>query len=91
LADKGIQEVSHTLDETDKSEIIDFRESLLETLNKKPEASISTGYKDLDNVIDGFKEGKLITIAASTGMGKSAFAVNLALNVAAQNYAVGVW
>ena len=91
LADKGIQQVTHTLDETDKSEITDFRESLLETLNKKPEDSISTGYQRLDNIIDGFKAGKLITIAAGTGKGKSAFAVNLALNVTSQGYTVALW
>ena len=91
LADKGIQQVSQTLDETDKAEIIDFKTSILETLNKKPEASISTGYQALDEIIDGFKAGKLITIAASTGMGKSAFAVNLALNVAAQGHTVALW
>lgn len=91
LADKGIQQVSNTLDETDKAETIDFRESLLETLNKKPEDSISTGYQRLDNIIDGFKAGKLITIAAGTGKGKSAFAVNLALNVTSQGYTVALW
>lgn len=91
LADKGIQEVSNTLDETDKAETKDFKQSLLETLNKKPEASISTGYQRLDNIIDGFKAGKLIMIAAGTGKGKSAFAVNIALNVAAQGYTVAVW
>lgn len=91
LADKGIQQVSNTLDETDKAETTDFRASLLETLNKKPEDSISTGYQRLDNIIDGFKAGKLITIAAGTGKGKSAFAVNLALNVASQGYTVVLW
>jgi replicative DNA helicase len=91
LADKGVQEVSHTLDETDKAEIMDFKASVLNTLNEKPEASISTGYQALDNIIDGFKAGKLITMAGGTGKGKSAFAVNIALNVAAQGYTVALW
>lgn len=91
LADKGIQQVTRTLDETDNAEITDYKENVLNTLNKKIEEGISTGYPTLDNIIDGLKAGKLITIAAGTGKGKSAFSVNLALNVTTQNYTVALW
>ena len=53
--------------------------------------SISTGYKLLDDFIDGFRPGQLITIGAGTGVGKSAFAVNLAVNIMKQGYKVGFW
>ena len=91
LADKGNQSVSKILDETDKTEIVDFKTSILETLNKKHEKGISTGFKSLDEIIEGLKTGKLITLAAGTGKGKSAFAVNLALNVTSQGYTVAIW
>ncbi len=41
-----------------------------------------TGFYDLDAMILGFKPGKLITIAGRPGMGKSAFAGNIAINIA---------
>lgn len=91
LADKSNQSVSQILDETDKTEIVDFKTSVLETLNKKHEKGISTGFQSLDKIIEGLKTGKLITLAAGTGKGKSAFAVNLALNVASQGYTVAIW
>jgi replicative DNA helicase len=43
---------------------------------------ISTGYRDLDNVLAGFQKSDLIVIAARPSMGKTAFVLNLAHNVA---------
>ena len=41
---------------------------------------IPTGYAALDRVTLGFKEGQLIILAARPSVGKSAFALNVALN-----------
>jgi len=68
-----------------------YKTDALSALNKKEISSISTGFKSLDEIIEGFKPGQLITIGAGTGVGKSAFAVNLALNITAQGYKVGFW
>ena len=43
---------------------------------------MSTGLQDLDRKINGLNDSDLILIAARPAMGKSAFALNLALNVA---------
>ncbi len=43
---------------------------------------IPTGYRDLDNVLAGFQPSDLIILAARPSMGKTAFALNLAHNVA---------
>ena len=43
---------------------------------------ISTGYRDIDKVTSGFQKNELIIIAARPAMGKTAFAVNLATNIA---------
>jgi len=43
---------------------------------------MSTGLRDLDKVINGLNNSDLLLIAARPAMGKSAFALNLALNVA---------
>lgn len=42
---------------------------------------LDTGYQSLNNVTTGFHPEELIIVAARPGMGKSAFAINLALNI----------
>jgi len=68
-----------------------YKEQGLKVLNQKEQESISTGFSSLDDIIDGFRAGQLITIGAGTGVGKSAFAINLALNITKQGYKVGFW
>ena len=46
---------------------------------------IKTGYIDLDRVTNGFQRGDLIILAARPAMGKTAFALNLALNASFYN------
>ena len=43
---------------------------------------MSTGMRDLDKTINGLNKSDLLLVAARPAMGKSAFALNLALNVA---------
>jgi len=43
---------------------------------------LSTGFMDLDNRLNGLNKSDLIIMAARPGMGKTAFALNLATNVA---------
>ncbi|AGL90547.1 replicative DNA helicase [Candidatus Phytoplasma australiense] len=43
---------------------------------------IKTGFKNLDELISGFKPKELIILGAKTGMGKTAFMLNLACNIA---------
>jgi len=46
---------------------------------------ITSGYPDLDRMLGGFNPGSLIVLAGRPGMGKTAFALNLARNAAAHN------
>ena len=72
------------------SEFVSIREVLknaqehLEFLsqNKNVVTGITTGFTKLDNVTAGLHEGELIIIAARPGMGKTAFALNIATNAA---------
>ena len=59
----------------------------LEKLSKEDEnyKAISTGISDLDRVITGLNRSDLILLAARPGMGKTAFALNIARNVAVQS------
>lgn len=46
---------------------------------------IKTGYTDLDRLTNGFQRGDLIILAARPAMGKTAFALNIALNASFYN------
>lgn len=46
---------------------------------------VPTGYRDLDNVLAGLQPSDLIILAARPSMGKTAFALNLAHNVAVKS------
>lgn len=70
----------------------DVIEAYLDKLEKKieerrltgknePLEGVSTGYKELDKFTRGFAKGDLIILAARPSVGKTAFAINLALNV----------
>ncbi len=41
---------------------------------------VETGFRDLDNLTSGFQPGDFIIIAGRPGMGKTAFALNIAVN-----------
>jgi len=53
--------------------------------HKKTDVGLRSGFISLDNLIGGFKRGHLNVIAASTSMGKTAFAINIAKNVLKRN------
>lgn len=48
-------------------------------------AGISTGYDEIDAMTGGFEKGKLYIIGGRPAMGKSAFALNIAANIAKNN------
>jgi replicative DNA helicase len=58
--------------------------------HKKADVGLRTGFISLDNLIGGFKRGHLSVIAASTSMGKTAFAINIAKNVLKRNAKVAI-
>jgi len=52
---------------------------------------LDTGYVELNRMTSGFGEGDLIILAARPSMGKTALALNLALNVLKQNKGVAIF
>ena len=52
---------------------------------------LDTGFIELNRMTSGFNEGDLIIIAARPSMGKTAFALNLALNVIKQDKGVAIF
>ena len=51
--------------------------------NKRPITGLETGFYDLDKITAGLHGGEMIILAARPGMGKTAFALNIATNAAA--------
>jgi replicative DNA helicase len=65
----------------------------LEELYERQEhvTGVKTGWADLDKVLAGLHRGDLIVIAARPSVGKTALALNLAVNAAKDGAAVGVF
>lgn len=88
-AEKKILNVVKTRKGTEFQKIQDVlfkAQADLETLsqNKGDITGIPTGFYDLDKVTSGLHPTELIIVAARPAMGKTAFALNLATNVAIQ-------
>ena len=64
-------------------EAIDKVEELSESTGELP--GLASGYPELDRVTNGFQPDQLIIIAARPAVGKSAFALNIAQNVATKS------
>ena len=50
---------------------------------------VPTDFHDLDRLLMGLREGQLVVVGARPAIGKTSFALNLALNAAAHGYTVG--
>jgi len=57
----------------------------LDYMKSTKQERVNTGFTDLDNDLNGFNPGELIILAARTGVGKTAFALNIAKNVASHS------
>ena len=54
-------------------------------------AGVPSGFKDADALFHGFRGGDLVILAARPGVGKTSFALNLAVNAAKSGAAVGLF
>jgi replicative DNA helicase len=70
---------------------ISFKE--LEELaeNKQHVTGVPTGFKDLDRLLAGLHKGDLVILAARPSVGKTALALNIAVNAAKKGTAVAVF
>lgn len=92
LAEEGIFNIS---DENDTSVLENLSLSyggVLETLEKIAEdrdylKGLMTGFTKLDNLLNGFKPGNLIILAARPAVGKTTLAMNMVTNIAVRHNA----
>ncbi len=61
------------------------KEMMLIQENKGEVAGLATRFRDFDRVTQGFQKGDLIILGARPAVGKTAFALNIATNVAHKN------
>ena len=57
-------------------------EQIQRMLSHEEMDGLLTGYKDLDNLTNGFKPGEMIVLAARPSVGKTSFAMNIVENIA---------
>ena len=58
---------------------------------KEMVTGVPTGYRDLDRLTAGFQPSDLLIVAGRPGMGKTAFALNVAVNAAFQGIGVAIF
>lgn len=76
-----------------KQDVISLENILAESFDRLDELhkdkgairGIPTGYKDMDNILAGLQRSDLIVLAARPSMGKTAFSLNIAHNVAVKS------
>ncbi len=91
-AESGIFEISQS---RQKGQYVHIKDVLLENIEIIDKASqmdggltgVTTGFKYLDEMTSGFQKSDLIILAARPAMGKTAFALSLALNAAVKGNA----
>ena len=86
-AEQKIYEISQNRQQRDYKHIKKVLEKNLDLIDKASKnkgdlLGLTTGFKELDNITSGFQKSDLIVLAARPGIGKSAFALNVALNAA---------
>ena len=77
------------------STISDIAAASLEKLitqieSKSTITGIPCGFKDIDQILGGLQPGTMVVVAARPSVGKTAFALNIATNVAALGYGVQI-
>lgn len=95
--DAQIRRIEESVNLNDYSTISDALSKTLEQIEQLEEkrkkgihaTGATTGYKSLDDILGGFHQGELIIIAARPSMGKTAFALNLALESSKRDVPVG--
>lgn len=100
LVDKSESELFKVSQTFMRNRFVHIKEVLTATYEKiselhDPETAdkykgLQTGFSSLDNILTGMQPSDLLILAARPAMGKTAFALNLALNAAKQGKSIGI-
>lgn len=80
--EEGISAMETSEDIKHAAEYID---PLLEMLKRGDYTGLATGYDELDKIIGGYREGRMIVLSGLTSVGKTTFSQNLSLSLAHRN------
>lgn len=67
-----------------ESKLLDVAVEYISDYDRKSDNIIKTNYQSIDDLIGGFQGGNYIILAGATGMGKTAMAINLIMNIIKQ-------
>lgn len=86
-AEKKIFAIAESGQKRDYTSVKDVMFSDMDIISKRSQnagnlTGITSGFRDLDDKLGGFQKSDLVIVAARPGMGKTAFALNVALNAA---------
>ena len=92
IMDHAEMEIFGLSQEQSQQDFVELKEVLTESLDRLEEfkltggdiRGIPTGYSDLDRKLSGLHPSALLILAARPGIGKTSFALNIALNAALQ-------
>ncbi len=84
-AEKRIFEIAEKKVGSQARAIGEVAMEVYEMLEDQGRRGIETGYFELDDMLNGLQDGEMIIIAARPSMGKTAIAMNIVENVAANN------
>ena len=68
-----------------ESKLFDVAIDYINNYENKSENIVKTNYASIDELIGGFQGGNYVILAGATGMGKTAMAINLIMNIIKQN------
>ena len=89
-AEQEIFQLRQTASDTDPQALIDLVQAAYEQLDKRHEegrtwTGLDTGFFEMNDMLSGLQKGEMIILAARPSMGKTAFALNIAENIAMNN------
>ena len=72
--------------------VMEANKRLVDLYNRNEELTgVPSGFIDLDRITNGFQSGSLVIVGGRPGMGKTAFALNIAQNAAASKKRVAIF
>jgi len=89
-AEQEIFQLRQSASDTDPQALIDLVQAAYEQLDKRHEegrtwTGLDTGFFEMNDMLSGLQKGEMIILAARPSMGKTAFALNIAENIAMNN------
>ena len=95
-AEQRIFDLSHNNESKDFRHIRDILQNVYQEIETTSESGgaitgSKTGFSDLDNMLIQLGKGDLVIVGARPGMGKTSFAMNIAVNVAKAGKAVAIF